>query len=67
MAYLIVLRATELQIAHFGQTPMQLFKTPHPGRVLPASPAASSSAVSSFSGTTSSSGHTATASSAVSM
>mmetsp|Transcript_32207 Transcript_32207/g.44173 ORF Transcript_32207/g.44173 Transcript_32207/m.44173 type:complete len:1891 (+) Transcript_32207:3429-9101(+) len=27
-------RATELQIAHFGQTPMQLFKTPHPSRVL---------------------------------
>lgn len=25
-------RATELQIAHFGQTPMQLFKVPHPAR-----------------------------------
>lgn len=25
-------RATELQIAHFGQTPMQLFKVPHPTR-----------------------------------
>eukprot|EP00981_Chlorochromonas_danica_P010525 scaffold3255_cov191-Ochromonas_danica.AAC.12 len=25
-------RATELQIAHFGQTPMQLFRTPHPVR-----------------------------------
>eukprot|EP01032_Pedospumella_encystans_P019712 gene19712-22413_t len=27
-------RATELQIAHFGQTPMQLFKVPHPARKL---------------------------------
>jgi hypothetical protein len=25
-------RATELQIAHFGQTPMQLFKVPHPAK-----------------------------------
>ena len=25
-------KATELQIAHFGQTPMQLFKTPHPAK-----------------------------------
>lgn len=25
-------RATELQIAHFGQIPMQLFKVPHPAR-----------------------------------
>jgi hypothetical protein len=25
-------RATELQIAHFGQTPMQLFRTPHPAK-----------------------------------
>lgn len=25
-------RATELQIAHFGQIPMQLFRTPHPPR-----------------------------------
>jgi len=25
-------KATELQIAHFGQTPMQLFKVPHPAR-----------------------------------
>jgi hypothetical protein len=27
-------QATELQIAHFGQTPMQLFKVPHPMRKL---------------------------------
>lgn len=27
-------RATELQIAHFGQTPMQLFKVPHPAKKL---------------------------------
>ena len=27
-------RATELQIAHFGQVPLQLFKTPHPARRL---------------------------------
>eukprot|EP01038_Epipyxis_sp_PR26KG_P005336 gene5336-7405_t len=25
-------RATELQIAHFGQIPLQLFRTPHPSR-----------------------------------
>jgi hypothetical protein len=25
-------KATELQIAHFGQTPMQLFKAPHPAK-----------------------------------
>jgi hypothetical protein len=28
-------KATELQIAHFGQVPLQLFKSPHPQRALP--------------------------------
>ena len=28
-------RATELQIAHFGQTPMQLFRVPHPAKKMP--------------------------------
>ena len=31
-------RATELQIAHFGQIPMQLFRHPHPAKRTPSSP-----------------------------
>ena len=31
-------RATELQIAHFGQIPMQLFRHPHPPKRTPSSP-----------------------------
>ena len=44
-------KQTELQIAHFGQTPMQLFTTPHPAKKVFSASSASSSFLSSLENT----------------